>query len=228
MADICWNTSSNLLKSVELTDAIMKGLGLGIILALSVGPVIFTILKQSLINGHRGGFSFVTGVWISDILLVVLSNFFSELVRDLLNFKKEIAIMGGVFLGGMGLFYIFFKKVKLQANEPEISSSLSKTDFSKIALSGFLINTLNPSVLIFWLMNATAFSALYGFGQRLMIFTICILVNVAADSLKVVMAGRIRSSLTPSHLHMINRLAGIILIIFGMMLIYGAEGIKHD
>ncbi|MFN5936766.1 MAG: LysE family transporter, partial [Sphingobacteriales bacterium] len=74
-----------------MTDAIIKGLGLGIILALSVGPVIFTILKQSLTNGHRGGFSFVTGVWISDIILVVLSNFFSELVHDLLSFKAEIA-----------------------------------------------------------------------------------------------------------------------------------------
>lgn len=211
-----------------MTDAIIKGLGLGLILALSVGPVIFTILKQSLTNGHKGGFSFVTGVWISDVILVILSNFFSELVRDLLSFKTEIAISGGVFLGGMGLFYIFFKKANQESTEPAIVPSLSKKDFSKIAFSGFLINTLNPSVLIFWLMNATAFSALYGFGERLMIFTICILVNVAADILKVMMAGRIRNSLTPSHINVINKVAGIILVIFGIMLIYGAESLQHS
>jgi threonine/homoserine/homoserine lactone efflux protein len=210
-----------------LTDAIIKGLGLGIILALSVGPVIFTILKQSLTNGHRGGFSFVTGVWISDIILVVLSNFFSELVHDLLSFKAEIAIAGGIFLGGMGIFYIFFKKVNLQVTDPALVPSFTKNDFSKIAFSGFLINTLNPSVIIFWLMNATAFSALYIFGERMLIFTICILVNVAADVLKVMMAGKIRNSLTPRHIDIINKVAGIILVIFGIMLIYGSDSLQH-
>lgn len=210
-----------------MTDAIIKGLGLGIILALSVGPVIFTILKQSLTNGHRGGFSFVTGVWISDIILVVLSNFFSELVHDLLSFKAEIAIAGGIFLGGMGIFYIFFKKVNLQVTEPALVPSFTKNDFSKIAFSGFLINTLNPSVIIFWLMNATAFSALYSFGERMLIFTICILVNVAADVLKVMMAGKIRNSLTPRHIDIINKVAGIILVIFGIMLIYGSDSLQR-
>lgn len=210
-----------------MIDAIIKGLGLGVILALSVGPVIFTILKQSLTNGHKGGFSFVTGVWISDIMLVLLSNFFSELVRDLLSFKTEIAIVGGIFLGGMGVFYIFFKNVHLQEHEPAILPSFTKSDFSKIAFSGFLINTLNPSVIIFWLMNATAFSALYGFGERMLIFMICILVNVAADILKVLMAGRISNSLTPRHINIINKVAGIILVIFGIMLIYGSDSIQH-
>lgn len=210
-----------------MLDAIIKGLGLGIILALSVGPVIFTILKQSLTNGHKGGFSFVTGVWISDIILVILSNFFSELVHELLSFKTEIAIAGGIFLGAMGLFYILFKKVDLQAADSNIIPSFSKRDFSKIAFSGFVINTLNPSVIIFWLMNATAFSALYGFGERMMIFTICILVNVAADILKVMMAGKIRNSLTPGHINIINKIAGIILVIFGLMLIYGSGSLQH-
>ena len=75
-----------------MTEAILKGLGLGVILALSVGPVIFTILKQSINNGHRGGFSFVAGVWISDIFLVVLSNTFSQLVNEALEFQSVIGL----------------------------------------------------------------------------------------------------------------------------------------
>ncbi|MFN5936869.1 MAG: LysE family translocator, partial [Sphingobacteriales bacterium] len=138
-----------------------------------------------------------------------------------------IAIAGGIFLGGMGIFYIFFKKVNLQVTEPALVPSFTKNDFSKIAFSGFLINTLNPSVIIFWLMNATAFSALYSFGERMLIFTICILVNVAADLLKVMMAGKIRNSLTPRHIDIINKVAGIILVIFGIMLIYGSDSLQH-
>ena len=55
-------------------EAIVSGLTLGLVLAISVGPVIFTIIKQSLVNGKEGGFCFVAGVWLSDIFLVVISN----------------------------------------------------------------------------------------------------------------------------------------------------------
>jgi threonine/homoserine/homoserine lactone efflux protein len=41
-----------------MLESVIKGFGLGMILAISVGPVIFTILKQSLNNGQKGGFSF--------------------------------------------------------------------------------------------------------------------------------------------------------------------------
>ena len=34
---------------------LMKGLVLGLILSISVGPVIFAIIKQSLANGHKAG-----------------------------------------------------------------------------------------------------------------------------------------------------------------------------
>ena len=96
-----------------MLDALVKGLLLGFFLALSVGPVIFTIIKQSLNNGREGGMSFVTGVWISDLILVVASNAFSEWVTTALEYKKTIGYIGSLFLIGLGLFFVFFKKVHL-------------------------------------------------------------------------------------------------------------------
>jgi threonine/homoserine/homoserine lactone efflux protein len=204
-----------------LTEAIIKGVGLGLILALSVGPVIFTILKQSINNGHRGGFSFVTGVWISDIFLVVISNFFTQMVKELLEFKSLIGYIGSSFLIGMGIYYIFFKKVNLKGAETKIIQRFSKSDFTRIALSGFFINTLNPSVLLFWLINATAFAATNSLPERFIIFAVCLLLNIIADILKVMMAGKIRESLTPRHILLINKISGSILVIFGLVLMYG-------
>ena len=43
-------------------EALLKGLTLGLLLSISVGPVIFSIIKQSLNNGHRGGIAFILGV----------------------------------------------------------------------------------------------------------------------------------------------------------------------
>jgi threonine/homoserine/homoserine lactone efflux protein len=203
-------------------EAVLKGFGIGLILVLSVGPVIFTIIKQSINNGYKGGFSFVAGVWLSDVLLVLFANFFSELVTKLLAFQNTIAYIGSVFLAGMGIYYIFFKKVSLNVSETLVLKTFSKSDFSKIALSGFLINTLNPSVLIFWLINATAFATVHSFWERMVIFSVCLGMNMVADVLKVLMAGKIRNSLTPRHILLINKVSGTILVIFGAVLMYGA------
>jgi threonine/homoserine/homoserine lactone efflux protein len=59
-----------------MIDALFKGLVISLLLMFSVGPIVFTIIKQSINNGHAGGLSFVSGVWLSDLLLVILSNVF--------------------------------------------------------------------------------------------------------------------------------------------------------
>ncbi len=204
-----------------MTDALVKGLLLGFYLALSVGPVIFTIIKQSLNNGREGGFSFVAGVWISDIVLVVLSNVFSELVSTALQYKKIIGYTGSVFLLGMGIFFVFFKKVSLRKDAEGMTIRFRKRDFAKIFMSGFLINTLNPSVILFWLVNATAFAIAYNFQQRILVFSTCIIVNIIADSVKVLLAGRLRQKLTIRNLSIINKVSGTILIGFAFALLYG-------
>src|SRR5580658_5320173 len=204
-----------------MIEAILKGLALGFILALSVGPIIFTIIKQSLNNGHRGGFSFVAGVWMSDILLVVLSNVFSVLVSTLLTYKRDIGYAGSVFLVAMGVYFVFFKKVKLSTDSEGNFFRFRKRDMARIFASGFLINSLNPAVIIFWLGNATVLSLTHTLKQRIIIFSVCLLVNMGADTGKVLMAGKLGKRLTLHNLSIINKISGTILIGFGLVLLWG-------
>jgi threonine/homoserine/homoserine lactone efflux protein len=203
-------------------QALLSGLTLGFILALSVGPVIFTIVKQSINNGHAGGFSFVAGVWLSDIVLVVVCNAFSALVTDLLEYKSLIAYIGSSFLVAMGVYYLFFKKITIRTDAEGKSLRFSRMDVAKQISSGFLLNTLNPSVFIFWLTTATTFAVKYSFRQRIIIFSVCLAFNVVADVLKVIMAGKLRSRLTIHNISLINKISGTILIGFGLALLYGA------
>ena len=76
--------------------------------------------------------------------------------------------------------------------------------------------------LIFWLINATAFATTHSIWQRMIIFSVCLGINMIADVFKVLMAGKIRNSLTPRHILLINKVSGTILVIFGAVLMYGA------
>jgi threonine/homoserine/homoserine lactone efflux protein len=203
-----------------MMEAVLKGLALGLVLALSVGPVIFTIIKQSLNSGHKGGFSFVAGVWVSDILLVTLSNTLTTLVSTLQEHSTVIAYCGGVFLIAMGVYFVFFKKAVIATDGGGGEARFRKRDMARIFASGFIINTLNPGVILFWLGNATALSASHTLKDRIIIFSVCLLINMAADFAKVMAAGTLRRKLTVRTLSVINKVAGTILIGFGIALIW--------
>ena len=210
-----------------MTDALLKGFAISLLLIFSVGPVVFTIIKQSINNGKAGGFSFVGGVWLSDLVWVILSNAFSELVSELLDFKREIGITGSLFLIGLGVFYLFFKKIHLKEDENKIN--ITARTHAKLFISGFIINTLNPAVIGFWLTTATAIAASHTVKQRIIIFTTCIVLNASADILKVLLAGKLRSKLNEKNLSLINKISGLIMLGFGVALLLGViyTAVKH-
>jgi threonine/homoserine/homoserine lactone efflux protein len=204
-----------------MMEAVLKGLALGFVLALSVGPIIFTIIKQSLNNGHKGGFSFVAGVWVSDILLVVLSNTLTVFVSALLEHTRVIAFGGSAFLIAMGIYFVFFKKIALARDSEGNETRFRKRDIARVFASGFIINTLNPGVILFWLGNATILTVNHTLQERIIIFSVCLLINMAADIGKVMMAGKLRNKLTLRMLVIINKISGTILIGFGIVLLWG-------
>ena len=204
----------------DIIQAIIKGFLMGLLLVISVGPVIFTIIKQSINNGKEGGFSFVAGVWVSDFVWVLLSNLFSEFVTALLDFKKPIGIAGSMFLISMGVFYLFFKKVHIHPQDISLPP-LQGSDHLKLALQGFLVNTLNPGVMVFWLTSVTAIAITHTIRERIIIFSTCLAINMAADVGKVILAGKLRSKLTIHNIKVINRISGFILLCFGTALLIG-------
>ena len=203
-----------------MIEALLKGLTLGLLLSISVGPVVFSILKQSLNNGHKGGMAFIIGVSASDITMVLISNVFTELFSAISSHKKEIGIAGSLFLISLGVFFLFFKKIKVNEEGQQVFLVFRKRDYARIALSGYLMNTLNPAVFLFWLTASTTLIN-HTLEQKLIIFLICLAIVFSSDIVKVMLAGKIRKKLTPHNIHIINRVNGLILIGFGIALIWG-------
>ena len=211
-----------------MIDAFIKGLAISLLLIFSVGPVIFTIIKQSVNHGRRGGFSFVAGVWLSDIIWVVLSVSFSEAVKTLLNFKIPIGIAGCCFLIGMGIYFAFIKKMKPRRTQESleiagdvITPAGKKTNYFAIFSSGFLLNTLNPAVISFWVIMAASLAPYYTFNHQIVIFCTCLAINMLADVGKVLGAGSLGKKLSDKNILLINRISGVLYLVFGLVILSG-------
>src|ERR1051326_2955905 len=203
-----------------MIEALLKGITLGLLLSISVGPIVFSILKQSLNNGHSGGLAFIIGVSASDITMVLVSNVFTELFSILSSHKKIIGIAGSIFLISVGVYFLFFKKLKVNEEGQPVLIKIRKRDYAKIAVSGYLMNTLNPAVFLFWLTVSTTFIN-HTLEEKLVLFIVCLVIVFSTDVAKVMLAGKIRKKLTPHNIHIINRINGVILIGFGIALIWG-------
>jgi threonine/homoserine/homoserine lactone efflux protein len=206
--------------------ALIKGITLGLLLSVSVGPVIFSIIKQSINNGHRGGYFFVAGVSASDVTYVLICNVFAALFQSALEHEKILGFVGSMFLIGMGIYVCFFKKVVVGDDGAATIKTFRKRDLAAIFFSGYFMNLLNPGVLLFWFAASATIAAdsksePHPIQYRIIVFAACLILVLIADISKVLLANKIRAKLTPHNIHLINRISGIIFMGFGIALMSG-------
>jgi threonine/homoserine/homoserine lactone efflux protein len=135
------------------------------------------------------------------------------------NYATTLGIAGSALLILVGVYFLFFKKVKLSAEGEQLLLFNTK-DYAKMFFAGAIMNLLNPGIIVFWFTTATAFIS-YSLNNRLVIFGVALLFALGADVAKVVLADKLRKKLTPKNIHRINKINGVILIGFGIALLWG-------
>lgn len=212
-------------------SALIKGITLGLLLSISVGPVIFSIIKQSLNNGHKGGYCFIAGVSASDIFLVLICNLFAGIFNTIMVHELVIGIAGSCLLATMGIYNIFFRKSKTDVDKKIVHLDLHWREMLAIFSSAFFLNTLNPGAFLFWFATTATITADSNSESspiqfRLGVFIVALSFNLGADILKVLLANKLREKLTPRNIHIVNIFSGLILIGFAIAIITGLL-IKH-
>lgn len=201
-----------------MLDAVIKGVLLGFWLAISVGPIVFTVIKQSLTYGHKGGLAFIFGIFATDVFLVICCNAFTAFFSVLAHYERPLGIAGSLLLMVVGAYFLFFKKFKAIKEKEELIFNTG--NYAKMFLAGAVANLLNPGIIVFWLTTATAFVS-HTIKQRIVIFGLALLIALGADITKVMLANKLRQKLTPQNIHRLNRINGGILIGFGLALLWG-------
>jgi threonine/homoserine/homoserine lactone efflux protein len=199
-------------------EALLKGITLGLLLAISVGPIVFTVIRQSITNGYKGGLAFIAGISLSDVLLVIFSNLFTNWFTALNAHKKLLSVIASIFLIIAGIFYLFFKKAK-SGGVNNGDKGLQTTDYTKLFVTVFIMNVFNPGIIVFWITTATSFVA-NTINHRIIIFAVALFISLAADVTKVLLASKIRERMTAKNIHLVHQINGIILIAFGVFIIF--------
>lgn len=203
---------------MSYTSAIIQGIVIGLFIAISVGPTLFAVIRYSMHHSYKAGIAFVLGVSLSDIIYVTLANMASGWLSFLNDHQREVGYIGGALFVAMGLYGVLkrYKPKKPPRNIQELQ--ISGTTYLKIGLSGFMMNTLNPGVIIYWVTTATIVTG-EPWDVRLVLFGSCLGLVLLIDFLKVLLADKIRRHLTLRKIMYLNKISSLIILGLGVGLL---------
>lgn len=194
-----------------MIETLLSGFTFGLALAFMLGPVFFTLLQTSLQEGVRAGLSLAIGVILSDISLIGICFLFATQVKTMNQHEETMGIIGGIVLCAFGLFQLLKKPKTGELQDRK------KAVHAAYLFKGFLLNTLNPMVLLFWLsvVGIVSLRSHYTAADVWAFFGAVIVTVFGTDLLKVLGAGRLKRLLTEKVIRRMNLVTGIILIAFG-------------
>lgn len=209
---------------------LLQGFLLGLSLSFMVGPLLFAIVQAGIERGFRAGLAVAGGIWASDVLYVLAVLYGLEMLAAMTalpDFRFWAGLAGGALLVAFGVGNLWVKKTPSAKSVPakDLDSSNNSphknTAYSTYFLQGFLLNTINPFTVFFWLGIAGAVLIPNGWnsGQILIFFGGMLVTLAVADTLKAYAAKSIRRFLTPRHTQQMRQGIGVLLIVFGVVLV---------
>ncbi len=204
-------------------NPIWEGIAGGISLALLIGPAFFTLIQTSIYRGLKAGIILSTGIFFSDITLVLLSYFGLSQILGNGNNNIWIGIIGGIILIIFGIV-TYYRKPHQNEQVCDEGLAVKQKNPSNLTyfLKGYVLNIANPFLLIFWMSIVILIKTNYHNDKSdiFLFFSTMLMVVLITDIIKSFVANRIKSYLKPPLMLWLNRCIGILLSIFGIILIF--------
>ena len=198
--------------------AFFEGFLVGLGMIIFIGPVFFTLLKSALTYGFWAGMMVAFGIFISDVVCVILCSFGAIPFFKNPENQYWLAIGGSIILFALGLRYILKPNVKVDT-DLKLNAGHYTAYFSK----GFLVNFVNPFVFLVWISVIGLAQGKYGAGQELWLFLGAALLGIlVTDSAKVIFADKIKKLIQPNILIRAYQVIGVVMLGFGVRLLWFA------
>jgi threonine/homoserine/homoserine lactone efflux protein len=192
---------------------------IGFFLSFMIGPVFFMLIQTSIIKGARAAIAFDLGVILGDCAFILMAYFGSKSLLESIKDDPRLFFLGGLILLVYG-FVTFRDKSQKAIIQDETLVLIEKTNYVKLFLKGFLLNFINVGVLAFWLgMIVVIGPNLEMDSQKIFNYFLIVLLSYFITDLgKIVLAKQLKKKLTPAVIYKVKRGMGIVLMIFGLVL----------
>jgi len=202
-----------------------EGIKIGFLLTIMIGPLFFTLVQTGIEEGFKAGAVVGAGIWVSDFLFVLLVYGGMSVLAQYVKGEHVTLLMGvggSALLASFGLGQLLSARSKYFFRETDsaILPFRRTSSFLSLWLKGFLINTINPFTLFFWLglMSAVAVKQEFGPHNAVAFFGGILSIIISGDLAKILLAKKIRSLMQPKHFLWLRRISGLALIAFGAVL----------
>lgn len=192
-----------------------QGLIVGLTLAVPVGPIALICIQRTLTSGRWHGIASGLGVATADTFYAGITVFGITLLSVfLLQWQWLFRLMGGLVLVGVGLW--IFRSVP-----PEVTDTSSSETYAKDYLSMVALTLANLLTILFFIAILPGFGIVFSGGTFLpaVIFVLGVFAGEACWWCVLCgVLGSLHLTLTRDHLTLINRLAGLVIVLFGIAL----------
>jgi len=200
-------------------DMIFKGFKFGMLLQLAIGPMCLMVFNTSAAHGFFTGLVLVIAIAVIDAIYIMLSGLGVAAIMNKKNVRVVIKILGCIILVLFGVNAIFSTMQVSFLPEIHIFSHSSN---GNIFIQGLLLTASNPLTIIFWsgvfstqvVENDLSKRQLISFGFGCVMSTLIFLTLIS-------LGGSILNGFLPSSvIHVLNDLVGVVLIFFGIRLLF--------
>lgn len=201
----------------------VKGIIIGLITGMPLGPIGALCLKTTLTNGALFGFVAGLGSCVADsIYASVAALGLTFISRFLARYQHDLRIFGGIILLIFGINIILSKK------ESKQESSNSKT-LVKSFLSTFILAIANPATIFSFLFVFASYGSKnigHGVVARAILIIGVFCGSFSWWAILVLIAERFHNKLNTEKISLINKVLGSIIVCSGIVFIISTANYK--
>jgi threonine/homoserine/homoserine lactone efflux protein len=207
------------LSGIEL---VLAGTFIGLLLAAPIGPVNVLVIQRAASGGFWAGLAAGIGAVLGDGTLAAIAAFSMRAVSDVMaSYRGPIQLVGGAVLIVFGLGLLFAKPAP--SLQPGKGSPL--WEHTGVIPQTFFLTVTNPGAILGTAAIFGGLGSLIG-GLDTNLEALLLVAAVMGGSLLwwlglSELIATIRHKLTEERLKLINRVAGLVLIAFGLLVLIG-------
>jgi threonine/homoserine/homoserine lactone efflux protein len=202
---------------------VLAGVGIGVVMAAPIGPVNVLVIQRAVAGGFWAGLAAGLGAVLGDGLLAAIAAFSVTAISEAISAYSEwIQFVGGLLLIGFGLTLL----VARPAMTIPVGEKSHLLEHMGIIPQTFFLTVTNPGAVLGMAAMIGGLGSLLG-GLNYLEALLLVAAVMGGSLLWWLglseLIATIRHKLTESRLKLINRIAGAILLAFGLILLL--EGI---